>query len=1043
MTDDPAGARIIPGLEAALEDLAALDSVRQTLRIAELKAAYPESSDVIDMWLYQHDVDPIATPQPGYAVGPYVLRERVGQGGFGEVWVAEQTCPLQRRVAVKLIKFGMDSEVLVQRFAQERQILAALSHEAIAKIFDAGQTPDGRPYLAMEYVEGGTPITDYCDRHRLSIGQRIKLFQSVCDGVQHSHQKGVLHRDLKPDNVLVTRDKDRDVAKIIDFGIARLTGPTVEASGLTKQFGFLGTPEYMAPEQAAGGQPSTTAVDVYSLGAVLYELLAGQQPHSDTALRDLAHEQMLHVLREKEPPRPSARARALPPAAALLAASCRGLRSTSPWFHALRGDLDWITLKALRKEPGERYASPRELAADLQRHLQNEPVIARPPTMLYRGRKFVRRHRVPVAAAALVAVTLAVSSWKFYEQAQRNLILADVQRLADAKVVAADIHALPENVPAMDAWLATYGTPLSERLPDLERALSDLRARARPQTEEERAVERQDVERLAVELEAVRNAQAVRSGEVFEEVALDETAQRQSADELNRFAWKWSDDRKPVYGCEREALAKARLALARLDSGDESTARYAVLDTLAFACYRNGLDEEAVKHSRGAQAGCRLDQKDEYRNKTAQLELDIARWRGAEGRRYLEDLAARHQLLEREVSHRRLYHFADQEDGFLQETLRRLVADLRLFTREDGVIAQIRHRRDEAESVRERSITAARGAWDAACTAIRRSDGVTAAVAYAHLEVEPQVGLVPLGMDPVTKLWEFVHLQSGGPGEAPPAWDATHTHREPMSQSGIVFVLLPGGTYMMGSVVQRPPHLEDDAEGDEIAHRVTLGAFFMSKYELTRVQWSRLWRGENARQWPSARPAYNGGPRAAAADPTCPVEGVSWDECDQLARSAGLELPTEAQWEYACRAGTTTTWYTGSDPTTLAGQCNLLDRPSPGDTATSRIVFADGFVNTAPVGSFPPNRFGLHDMHGNVWEFCRDCFGDYRETGRAGDGLRALGDGSGFRVRRGGCFGARPREIRTANRDENSPTDINQAWGVRLARPLRNHPGRR
>ncbi|MDO8349213.1 MAG: SUMF1/EgtB/PvdO family nonheme iron enzyme, partial [Planctomycetota bacterium] len=829
---------------------------------------------------------------------------------------------------------------------------------------------------------------------------------------------------------------------IIDFGIARLTGPVAEARGLTRQMGLLGTPEYMAPEQAAGEQAPTTAVDVYSLGAVLYELLAGHQPHSDTALRELPHAELLRVLREQEPRSPSARVRTLTPATAAQAARCRGLRSTAAWRHALRGDLDWIVLKALRKEPEERYATPGDLAADLQRHLLSEPVTARAPTLLYRGRKFVRRHRVPVAAAALVAATLGFSGWQFYEQAQRNRILADVQRLADAKAVAESLFpALPETLPAMDAWLATYGTPLRERLPQLERALSDLRARARPQTAEEHDAEREDVERLAVELVALQQAQAVRTRRLpFQELPLDETARQQTADELNRFAWKWSDPRTPLYGREREALAKARLALAKVDAGDRSAVRYGVLDTLAFACYRNGLDEEAVRHSRAAQAECRPDKKNEYRDYTTSLERDIAMWRSDEGRRRLDELTARQQQLKREATQRRHYAFADQEDAFLHETLRRLVAELRVFTRDDGVIAAVCRRRNEAESARERSVAAARDEWDTACAAIRRSNGVTAAAAYAQLELEPQVGLVPLGLDPISKLWEFVHLPSGVSGEELPAWDATHSHRAPTEQSGIVFVLLPGGSYTMGSAELRPPHPEAGSEGDELPHAATVDAFFLSKYELTRAQWARLWCGEDARRWPSARAPGAGGLRASGEDPTHPVEGVSWSECNRLAIQAWLELPTEAQWEYACRGGTTTTWYSGSDPATLGGQCNLLDHPPPGDTLTSRIVFADGFENTAPVGSFPPNPFGLHDMHGNVWEFCRDIFGSYRESGRAGDGLRTRGDGSGFRTRRGGGFGDRPREIRTTNRDESKPTDTHASWGVRLARPIRSQP---
>ena len=339
--------------------------------------------------------------------GRYKLLQRLGEGGMGEVWLAEQTEPVRRQVALKVIKAGMDSAQVVARFEAERQALALMDHPTIAPVFDGGTTPQGRPYFAMEYVKG-EPITTYCDRHLLSIRERLGLFTQMCEGVQHAHQKGIIHRDLKPSNVLVTIQDDRPVPKIIDFGVAKATSQHLTERSLFTELGVLiGTPEYMSPEQAEmGGLDIDTRTDIYALGVLLYELLTGALPFDRKDLRQVGIAEIQRIIREKEPPRPSTRITQLGPASTETAKN----RHTEPRRLAgeLRGDLDWITMRALEKDRTRRYQTANALAADVRRHLSDEPVLARAPTARYRAQKFVRRHRGAVTAVSAVILALVL-----------------------------------------------------------------------------------------------------------------------------------------------------------------------------------------------------------------------------------------------------------------------------------------------------------------------------------------------------------------------------------------------------------------------------------------------------------------------------------------------------------------------------------------------------------------------------------------------------------------------------------------------------------
>jgi tetratricopeptide (TPR) repeat protein/tRNA A-37 threonylcarbamoyl transferase component Bud32 len=343
----------------------------------------------------------------GTVIGRYHLLQKIGEGGMGEVWLAEQKAPVRRRVAVKLIKAGMDTREVVARFESERQALALMDHPSIAKVFDAGSTPQGAPYFVMEYV-AGTPITDYCDSHRLSTRERLELFMHVCEGVQHAHQKAIIHRDLKPSNILVVEVDGKAAPKIIDFGVAKALTQRLTADTMFTRVGaMIGTPEYMSPEQAlSSGEDIDTRSDVYSLGIIFYELLAGMPP---IELRKVALDEFLRRLREEDPPKPSTKIRTQDHATSTEVAARRHTEAPA-LAKQIRGDLDSIALKALEKDRSRRYGSPSDFAADIDRYLRNDPVLAVAPSVGYRARKFARRYRAALVTACAFALVLIIAA---------------------------------------------------------------------------------------------------------------------------------------------------------------------------------------------------------------------------------------------------------------------------------------------------------------------------------------------------------------------------------------------------------------------------------------------------------------------------------------------------------------------------------------------------------------------------------------------------------------------------------------------------------
>jgi serine/threonine protein kinase len=375
------------------------------------------------------------TETAGSHIGPYKLLQQIGEGGGGAVYMAEQERPVRRRVALKIIKLGMDTKSVIARFDAERQALAMMDHPNIARVLDASATETGRPYFVMELVRG-IKITDYCDRNNLDTRQRLKLFIQICHAVQHAHQKGIIHRDIKPSNILVTLHDGVPVPKVIDFGIAKaIEGRLTDRTLFTGYEQIIGTPAYMSPEQAEmSGLDVDTRSDIYSLGVLLYELLTGRTPFDPKELVKSGLDEMRRTLREKEPQRPSTMLTTMQNAE--LSATAQHRHEEPPkLISLLKGDLDWIVMKALEKDRTRRYETANGLAMDIQRYLGNEPVVARPPSRLYRFQKLVRRNKIVFAAAGAVALALiagfGTSTWLFLRERDARQRAVEAERQQD------------------------------------------------------------------------------------------------------------------------------------------------------------------------------------------------------------------------------------------------------------------------------------------------------------------------------------------------------------------------------------------------------------------------------------------------------------------------------------------------------------------------------------------------------------------------------------------------------------------------------------
>jgi serine/threonine protein kinase/Flp pilus assembly protein TadD len=424
-----------PAERAAYLDRACAGDTALRQRVERLLQRHQQAANLLEApspGLAATADEPI-TERPGMMIGPYQLLEQIGEGGFGVVFLAEQTQPLRRKVALKVVKPGMDTCQVVARFEAERQALALMGHPHIAKVFDGGATDSGRPYFVMELIRG-VPLTDFCDQNRLSVRARLGLFVDVCQAVQHAHQKGIIHRDLKPSNVLVACHDATPLVKVIDFGVAKVLGQgLLGGTLLTGVAQMIGTPLYMSPEQAGMSDLDVdTRSDVYALGVLLYELLTGTTPFDKGRFRQAGLDEIRRIIREEEPPRPSTRLSTLGPAAAT--ASTQRQSDPRRLSQLCRGELDWVVMKALEKDRNRRYETASAFADDVRRYLNDEPVLACPPSVRYRLRKFARRNRGRLVAAGVFGLALLVAvggvGWAAMDRAARRTKVANDLELA-------------------------------------------------------------------------------------------------------------------------------------------------------------------------------------------------------------------------------------------------------------------------------------------------------------------------------------------------------------------------------------------------------------------------------------------------------------------------------------------------------------------------------------------------------------------------------------------------------------------------------------
>jgi formylglycine-generating enzyme required for sulfatase activity/serine/threonine protein kinase len=983
---------------------------------------------------------------------------------------------------------------MLGRFLEEAQISAQLDHPGIVPVHELGLDAAGFAYFTMKRVRG-TTLKEVFAELALGAGgwtetRVLSLILKVCEAMAYAHDKGVIHRDLKPANVMVGKYGE---VYVMDWGVAKTRGrsdrrdlrvradvesgegaasgargesePAHEAPLVTMDGHVLGTPAYMSPEQAAGRvQEMGPQSDVYAVGAMLYQLLAGQAPYLPPGVR-LAPFAVLQQV-QRGPPRP--------------------LRELAP--HA-QAELVAICERAMARQPKERYADMSALSEDLSAYLEGRVVGAYETGAWAESRKWIKRN--PALAASLTAGVLlafaGLGSVGYVQARGRRAANAEAARADEearrASARAEDVLRLsalqdlqdllaradelwppyPEKIEAFRDWIRD-AEQLEAALPDHREKREELRREALPRSEEQRLAEAKEhpdypeLVALRGSLLAKRRALAQRRDGLAEPLPAVNFAQEpEEPAVLNDQAWQLVDPERTVFGEEPRGLVLAQRALELTPEG--APLRASIGDTLAWACFALGRDAEALAAERAALAAAPEGRQTIFKRGLERLEQAVAAASSPEGLQAAEAelprLAAEAAALEARVSERRDWLFPPEHENarWWQNQLSRLIEGLEALRQPQGGLLtpegiseehgwSLPKRLGFAERLRDGFAPAgdhARG-WAKALPALR--------AAYPEFELAPQMGLVPLGPDPDSHLAEFAHLATGEP--AVRGADGRLVLRE---DTGVVLVLLHGRKFWMGAQSQSPAGPNFDPEPpprQEGARELSVSPFLVSKYELTQGQWLRL-AGRN--------PSLYGTPGqnkwrddwlASGAPPSLlhPVENVSWSECLQCLRRAGLVLPTEGQWEYAARGGTQTPWWTGAGERSLEGAANLLDRYSIAHTDLDRPGYEDwlddGAAWHARVGSYEPNPFGLHDVAGNVWEWCLDTRGPtggprLDPDADLAEALRLVQRGEKFnRVARGGSFHYDAEFARATWRSDISSAVAIYDVGVRPAMSLRD-----